>query len=144
MPFWLTVKVFFLNDSCITKWGESSELKHELEVICLTHWDVVVEIFWLCIGVQIHACVHVCACMRVYVHVHLYVYVFMCVCLYVFIYMYIHARACVHMHSCRRVLFICTVQSLYYMRVYHKCFLNTCMHGWEGIGSGFFFQLVHG
>ena len=28
------------------------------------------------------------------------------------------------MHSCRRILFICTVQSLYYMRVYHRCFLT--------------------
>ena len=30
----------------------------------------------------------------------------------------------VHMHSCRRILFICTVQSLYYMRVYHRYFLT--------------------
>ena len=28
------------------------------------------------------------------------------------------------MHLCRRILFICTVQSLYYMRVYHRCFLT--------------------
>jgi len=38
------------------------------------------------------------------------------------------------MHSCRRILFICTVQSLYYMRVYHKCFLTlacVCVGGLE-------------
>jgi len=29
------------------------------------------------------------------------------------------------MHACRRILFICTVKSLYYMRVYHRCFFNT-------------------
>jgi len=37
--------------------------------------------------------------------------------------------------------FFCTVQSLYYMRVYHGCFLTTCMRGWEGVGSGVFFSL---
>jgi len=64
-----------------------------------------------------HAYVYVCACMRVYVHVCMYVYVYMYVCVYVF---YIRARVGVHMHSCRRILFICTVQSLYYMRVYYR------------------------
>jgi len=28
------------------------------------------------------------------------------------------------MHSCRHILFICTVQSLYYMRMYQRCFLT--------------------
>ena len=58
--------------------------------------------------------------MRVCVHVHMYAYVYMCVCVYVCIYMYIS----VHIHSCRRILFICTIQSLYCMRVYHKYFLT--------------------
>jgi len=41
---------------------------------------------------------------------------------------YIHACVGVHMHSCRRLFFICTVQSLCYMRVYHRCFLTpTCV-----------------
>ena len=101
---------------------------------CLTRWGVVAEIFYLCIGVHIHAYVYVCACMRVYVHVYMYVYVYMYVCVCVCIYMYIHARVGLHMHSCRRILFICTVQSLYYTCVYHRCF--TCMCMWEGIGSG--------
>ena len=38
------------------------------------------------------------------------------------------------MHSCRRILFICTVQSLYYMRVYHRYFLTlacVCVGGLE-------------
>jgi len=65
--------------------------------------------------------------MRVCVHVHMYVYVCMCVYVYVCIYMYIHTRVSVHMHSCRHILFICTVQSLYYMRVYHRCLFNACM-----------------
>jgi len=81
-----------------------------------------------------HAYVYVCACMRVQVHVHMYVFVYMYVCVYVFIYIYIHARVGVHMHSCRRSLFMCTVQSLYYMRVYHRRFLTpacVCVGGLE-------------
>jgi len=62
--------------------------------------------------------------------VYVYVYVYMCVCVYVFIYIYIHARVGVYMHSCRRNWFICTVQSLYYMRVYYRCFLTpACVCG---------------
>jgi len=58
------------------------------------------------------------------------VYVYMYVCVYVFIYIYVHARGGVHMHSCRRISFICTVQALYYMRVYHRCFLTpACVCG---------------
>jgi len=56
--------------------------------------------------------------------VYVYVYVYMYVCVHVLIHNCIHARAGVHMNSCRRFLFICTVQSLYYMRVYHRCFLT--------------------
>jgi len=54
----------------------------------------------------------------IYVHVYMYVCVYVCICIYI--------RACVgvHMHSCRRILFICTVQSLYYKRVYNRCFLT--------------------
>merc|ERR1711865_1041172 len=81
-----------------------------------------------------HAYVYVCACMRVYVHVYMYV------CVYVCIYIYIHTRVNVNMHSCRRILFICTVQSLYYMRVYHRCF-DTCMRVYGGIGCGVGFSL---
>ena len=66
--------------------------------------------------------------MYMYVHVNMYV------CVYVCIYIYMRARLGVHMRSCRRVLFICTVQSLYYMRVYHRCFLTlacVCVGGLE-------------
>jgi len=62
----------------------------------------------------------------------MYVYVYVYVCVYVFIHIYTHARVGVHMHSCRRILFICTVQSLCYMRVYHRCFLTpacVCVRG---------------
>ena len=53
-------------------------------------------------------------------------YIFMSV--YMYAYIYIRARVGVHMHSCRRILFICTIQSLYYMRVYHRRFLTlTCV-----------------
>jgi len=84
-----------------------------------------------------YAYVNVCACMRVYVHVYMYVYVYMYVCVYVCIHIYMSARVGVHMHSCRRILFIGTVQSLYYMRVYYRCFLTfACVRG-EGLEVGF-------
>ena len=73
---------------------------------------------YACIG----ACVYVCICICV------------CLCIFVFIHIYMHARVGVHMHSCRRMLFICTVQSLCYMRVYHRCFLTpvcVCVGGLE-------------
>jgi len=76
-------------------------------------------------------------CMHVYVYVYMYAYVYMYVCVYVCIYMYIRAHVGVHMHSYRRILFICTVQSLYHMRVYYRCFLTiACVCG-EGLGVGF-------
>ena len=89
-----------------------------------------------------YACVCVCVCMYVcIVHVYMYVYVYMYVCVYVCIYIYIRARVGVHMHSCRCILFICTVQSLYYMCVYHRCFLTlACVCG-GGIRSGVCFSL---
>ena len=65
---------------------------------------------------------------------YMYVHVYMYVCVYVCIYVYIRVRVGVHMHSCRRILFICSVQSLYYMRVYHRCFLTlacVCVGGFE-------------
>jgi len=68
------------------------------------------------------------------VHVYMYVYVYMYVCVYVCIYIYVRARVGVHIHSCRRILFICTVQSPYYMRVYHRCFLTlacVCGGNWK-------------
>ena len=62
-------------------------------------------------------CMYVCI-----VHVYMCVYVYMYVCVYVCMYIYIRARVGVHMYSCRRILFICTVQSLYYMRVHFSCY----------------------
>jgi len=82
--------------------------------------------------------------MRVCVYVHMYVYVYTYVYAYINIYMYVHTRVGVKMYSCRCNLFICTVRSLYYMRVYHRCSFKNCTRVWEGIGSGFVFQLVHG
>jgi len=70
--------------------------------------------------------------------VYMCVYVYMYVCVYVFIYIYIHARGGVHMHSCGRVLFICTVQPLYYMCVYHRCFLTPACVCVEGLEVGLF------
>jgi len=81
------------------------------------------------IHAYIYVCIYACICVCVYD-----VYAYMYVCVYVCIYIYIHTRVGVHMHSCRRVLFICTVQSLYYMRVYHRCFLIlacVCVGGLE-------------
>jgi len=64
--------------------------------------------------------------------VYMYVYAYMCVCVYVCIYMYMYTRVSVHMHSCRRILFIRAVQSLYYMRVCHRClyFCGLMVLGW--------------
>ena len=64
----------------------------------------------------VYVCVYMCMCICMYIYI--------CVCVYVCIYMYMHTRVGVHMHSCRRILFICTVQSLNYMRVYHRRFFN--------------------
>ena len=79
----------------------------------------------------------------------MYVHVYMYVCVYVCIYIYIRARVGVHMHSCRRILIICTVQSLYYMRVYHWCFLTLACVCVGGLEVGFvsacsWFALVTG
>ena len=76
--------------------------------------------------VCVHVCVYGCMCMCVYVCMYFCVYVCMCVCM--------RAHVDVHMHLCRHILFICTVQSLYYMRVYHRCFLTlacVCVGGLE-------------
>ena len=53
----------------------------------------------------------------------------MCVC--------VRAHVDVRMHSCTRILFICTVQSLYYMRVFHRCFLTLACVCVEGLEVGF-------
>ena len=65
------------------------------------------------------------------------VYVYMYVCVHVCIYFYMRARVGVHMHSCRRILIICTVQSLWYMRVYHRCFLTSACVCVGGLEVGF-------
>jgi len=91
---------------------------------CLRRWGVVAEIFYLCIGVYIHAYVHVCACMRVCVHVHMYVHVCMCFCVNVCVWMYIHTRVGVHMHSCRRI-FVYSV--LFNLSTTCMCITSTCL-----------------
>jgi len=73
--------------------------------------------------------------------VYMYVYIYVYICVYIFIHIYIHARVGVHMHSCRRILFICTVQSLCYMRVYRRCFLTPACVCVGGLEVGFFFSL---
>jgi len=64
----------------------------------------------------------------------------MYICMSVYMYAYtfiIHARVGVHMHSRKRSLFVCTVQSLYYMLVYHRCLLTlACVCG-GGLEVGF-------
>ena len=88
--------------------------------------------------VHIHAYVCMCACVRVWVHVCACVYVCMKFCVYVCMCVCVRAHVDVRIHSCRRLLFICTVQSLYYMRVYHRCFLKLVCYG---VGSGVCFSL---
>jgi len=89
----------------------------------------------------VHTCAYacVCICVRMYTCIGACVYVYMYVCVYVFICVYILARVGVNIHSCRRILFICTVQSLYYMRVYHKCLLTPAYVCVGGLEVGFFF-----
>ena len=74
------------------------------------------------------ACVYVCIC----------IYVCLCICMHIHLYTaLLCARVGVHMHSCRRILFICTVQSLYYMRLYYRCILTlACVCG-GGLEVGF-------
>jgi len=81
---------------------------------------------YVCICMRMHMCVHVCVyrCMCICMYMYICMSVYMYVCAYVYIYIYIRARVGVNMHTCRRIWFICTVQSLYYMRVYHRCFLT--------------------
>ena len=87
--------------------------------------------------VHMHAYVCVCACARVWVHVCAFVYVCMYFCVNVCMCICVRAHVDVSMHSCRRILFICTVQSLYFMRVHHRCFLTlTCVCG-GGLEVGF-------
>jgi len=58
-------------------------------------------------------------------------------CVYVCMFVCVRAHVDVRIHSCRRILCICTVQSLYYMRVYHSCFLTlACVCG-GGLEMGF-------
>jgi len=78
-----------------------------------------------------YKCVHVCvysACV--------YVCISICVCLCICMHIHLYTRACgcIYALVCRRILFICTVQSLYYIRVYHRCFLTlacVCVRGLE-------------
>jgi len=74
---------------------------------------------------RMYMCVHVCMC------ICMYMYICMSVYMYAYTFIMIRARVGVHMHSCRRILFICTVQS---MRVYYRRFLTlacVCVGGLE-------------
>ena len=74
----------------------------------------------------VHVCVYRCMCICMYMC--------MCMSVYMYAYTFIYGAVGVHMHSCRYIFFICTVQSLYYMRVYHRCFLTlacVCVGGLE-------------
>ena len=87
-------------------------------------------VFCVRMRVHVHAYVCVCACVRVWVHVCVCVYVCIYFCVYVCMCVCARAHVDVRVHSCRHILFVCTVQSLYYMRVYHRCFLTlACVCG---------------
>ena len=96
---------------------------------------------------SVHTCAYACVCIRVCMYVHIGACVYLCICVYIYvcvylyIYIYIRARVGVHMHSCRCILFICSVQSLYYMRVYHKCFLIPACVCVGGLEVGVCFRL---
>jgi len=89
---------------------------------------------YMCVHVCVYRCMCICIYMYICMSVYMYAYTFIYARVYVCIYIYIRARVGVHMHSCRRILFIFSVQSLYYMRVYHRCFLTlpcVCVGGLE-------------
>ena len=48
----------------------------------------------------------------------------------------------IYMQSCMRILFIFTVQFLYYMRVYHKCFLTPACVSGRGLHAFFSLSMV--
>ena len=76
--------------------------------------DALRRSYWGVLSVQrvhMHAYVCVCACVRVWVHVCVCVYVCMYFCVYVCMCFCVCAHVDVRMHSCRRILSICTVQS---------------------------------
>jgi len=75
---------------------------------------------YVCTCMQMCTCVHVC----VYMCMYICMYMYMCMSVYTYAYTFIYARVWVYI--CTRVgafFSFCTVQSLYYMRVYHRCFL---------------------
>ena len=90
----------------------------------------------MCVHVCVYRCMSICMYMYMCMSAYTYAYTFIDV-IDINIYHIIRARVGVHMHPCRRILFICTVQSLYYMRVYHRCFLTlACVCG-GGLQVGF-------
>jgi len=110
---------------------------------CICTWmrTCVYDIAWHveALLLRFSICAYVCICIRMYMCVHVCVYRCMCICMYMYIYvclcicMHIHlyTSACGCTYSCRRILFICTVQSLYYMRAYYRCFLTlACVCVW--------------
>ena len=89
-----------------------------------------------------YACVCICVCMYACIGACVYV----CICIYVCLCICMHIHVYTHTCECtyalvQALLFICTFQSLYYIRVYHRCFFNTSMRVWGGIGSGICFSL---
>jgi len=105
----------------------------------------------VCFYANVHICKHtrcrLCTFVYIYTFVYMHAYVYgmyacigacvyvcMCICVCLCICIHTHARVGAHMHSCRRILFICIVQSLCYMHVYHRCFLTlacVCGGGFE-------------
>ena len=109
----------------LTLWWDfrkEASIWHRFRLLILTRLAGLPVPSLVCTGMYacIGACVYVCICIYV--------------CVYLCIHIYIRARVGVNMRSCNRILFICTVQSLYYMRVYHRCFLTpacVCVGGLE-------------
>jgi len=128
--------------------------------ICIWMRMCVYDIAWLveALLLRFSICAYVYIFMRMYMCVHVCVYMCMCICMYMYICMsvymyaykfYIRTRVGVHMHSCRRIFFICTVQSLYYMPVYARYFWTLACVCVGGLEVGFvsacsWFALVTG
>ena len=99
------VYVYMCVDACVCVWMRVCVYVIAWHVEALSLVFSVCAYVCICMRmcVWVHVCVYGCMRMCVYVCIYFCVYVCMCVC--------VRAHVDVRMHSCRRILFICTVQS---------------------------------
>ena len=116
--------------ACICIWMNLCvyDIACSLEALLLKFSNSVYVCFmhmYMCVHVSVYICMFACMYMYICVSVNMYAYT----CIYTRVWVYICARV-------GTFLVICTVQSLHYMRVYHRCFCSTCMRGEWGLEVG--------